>query len=116
MKNSPFFYLEKIEGAYSFVLEPEHPLFAAHFPTYPILPGSCLSDIIVKAVEDSLEKKVRISNVSLMKFISPVFPKINVRYKLILKVKELEGKWLVDVSVVSEEKAHCKAKLFFVEQ
>ncbi len=116
MENSSFFHLDKMEGAYSFVLEPEHPLFAAHFPTYPILPGSCLSDIIVRAVEDGLKRKMRISNVSLMKFICPVFPKVNEKYRLSLKMTETEGKWLVNASVTSEERTHCKAKLIFVEQ
>ncbi len=116
MKSSSFFHLEKTEDAYSFVLEPKHPLFAAHFPTYPILPGSCLSDIILKAVEDSLGRNMRISNVSLMKFITPVFPKTNEKYRLIIKMNEIEDKWLVNASVTSEERTHCKAKLFFVER
>ena len=116
MSKPSFFHLRKTENAYSFVLDPKHPLFAAHFPTYPILPGSCLADIVVKAVENSLEKRMRVSNVAMMKFISPIFPDETVEYNLTLKMTETEGQWTVNATVTSEGKNHCKAKLIFVER
>lgn len=55
-------------------LNESHILFKAHFPNYPILPGSCVAEIIRTTASDSIGREMRIIQVNKMKFIRPILP------------------------------------------
>ncbi|EJL80658.1 3-hydroxymyristoyl/3-hydroxydecanoyl-(acyl carrier protein) dehydratase [Polaromonas sp. CF318] len=60
-----------------FVVAPDHPAFAGHFPGNPIVPGVLLLDAAVHAVQQALEAAgaaTRPCEISAAKFLSPVGP------------------------------------------
>ena len=46
----------------------KHPIFIAHFPQYPILPGFILIDILAEVLNDE------VVNIKYAKFIAHIFP------------------------------------------
>ena len=59
----------------------DHPVFMAHFPQNPILPGFLLIDVISEILQDSVVKIVR------SKFISPIVPNDIIGYNIERKMK-----------------------------
>jgi len=59
----------------------DHPVFMAHFPQNPILPGFLLIDVISEILQDSVIKIV------LSKFISPIVPNDIIGYNIERKMK-----------------------------
>ncbi|MET1071628.1 MAG: hypothetical protein ABWY11_03170 [Umezawaea sp.] len=60
------------EGTRVFV-DPADPVFAGHYPGFPILPGLFVVQHVHEAVRDRLPG-MRVSAVQRAKFLSPVFP------------------------------------------
>ncbi|WNV88581.1 hypothetical protein [Umezawaea sp. Da 62-37] len=60
------------EGTRVFV-DPADPVFAGHYPGFPILPGLFVVQHVHEAVRDRLPG-MRVSAVRRAKFLSPVFP------------------------------------------
>ena len=64
----------------SFVVAPDHPAFAGHFPGAPIVPGVLLLDAAVHAIEQAYcastpgAASVQTCEISTAKFLSPVGP------------------------------------------
>lgn len=56
-------------------LDPNHALFAGHFPGNPILPGVCTVQIIKELAEQSVQKSLRMTkagNIKYLGFVNPV--------------------------------------------
>jgi 3-hydroxyacyl-[acyl-carrier-protein] dehydratase len=57
-----------------------HPIFAAHFPNQPIVPGACLVQISKEILEHYHKNKITILNFKSLKFIKTIdpheFPKV----------------------------------------
>jgi 3-hydroxymyristoyl/3-hydroxydecanoyl-(acyl carrier protein) dehydratase len=52
----------------------EHPVFAGHFPGFPVVPGAVLLDEMLKAIEDARGIDLLNWRVSSVKFLSVVRP------------------------------------------
>ena len=69
-----------MQGETTFLIAPDHPAFAGHFPDTPILPGVVLLDAAVHAVLQTLRPSASgdgsktICQISAVKFLSPVGP------------------------------------------
>lgn len=59
---------------YTLELQPDCPIYAAHFPGLPVTPGVCLLLLGKELLEDTLEKPLRLSEVKNAKFLSVVSP------------------------------------------
>ena len=59
----------------------DHPIFVAHFPKNPILPGFLLIDVISEILKDTVVKIVR------SKFISHIVPNDIITYNIETKMK-----------------------------
>lgn len=90
------------EGERVIRLEEKHPIFQAHFPNQPILPGACMveicREIISRAIGHELQEK-RIKNV---KFLIPVIPpkELAIRYE---QIEELHYKISITNPINTEE-------------
>jgi len=51
-----------------------HPAYAGHFPNNPVFPGALLLDHIILAIESTLEPYFEVTQISSVKFISPLRP------------------------------------------
>lgn len=61
--------LEQKENFFSIKLADKyHPIFKAHFPSNPILPGFIMIEIISKVLNQEIK------NIKKIKFLNPVFP------------------------------------------
>ena len=58
-------------------LNPEHIIYEGHFPEIPIVPGVCQMEMTRELLSDKLKKKLSISSVGNMKFLSIINPRVN---------------------------------------
>ncbi len=54
-----------------------HPIFEGHFPGNPVVPGVCMLQIIKEILAQHLNKNLRLTNLSNVKFINMVDPNKN---------------------------------------
>jgi len=67
-------------------LNPLHPIFEAHFPGRPVLPGVYMMQMVKEVVETWTEKKIRLVLGQDLKFLSVVNPEENTRMQMELKI------------------------------
>jgi 3-hydroxyacyl-[acyl-carrier-protein] dehydratase len=53
---------------------PDHPIFAGHFPAVPVVPGVCMMQMVQEMVEKQAGVKTNIDKVSVMKFLTLINP------------------------------------------
>ena len=63
-----------IRGEGQLLLDSEHFIYKAHFPNEPVTPGVCLLQIAKELTEELLGKRLYISSVKNVKFLSVVSP------------------------------------------
>ncbi len=112
MLHTPFFRIaKKNDFQFDVSLEASHPLFEAHFPSFPILPGSCVTEIILQAMQVQTGNVYDATHFSKMKFVRPIVPG-NPIYNLTLKAKENgDGSLTVDATLATGAEVNCKASL-----
>ena len=82
LQNSVYHILSRDESSYTICFNASHPVFAGHFPGYPIVPGACLVQIAQELLSDKTGAPVRFAGVRNLKFRQPVTPDMQVRYVL----------------------------------
>lgn len=116
MSYASFFLLQKTAPCqYAIQLDSDHELFKVHFANFPILPGSCTSNIIRTAAENEIGGPLTISHITQMKFVKPIFPNETV-YNLSLVISPKENEWSVKAQISSHEQVHCKAQLTLTQK
>jgi 3-hydroxymyristoyl/3-hydroxydecanoyl-(acyl carrier protein) dehydratase len=60
-------------------VDPQHPVFAGHFPGRPIVPGVLLIDWALAALQDALPAAVLPGTLGTVKFLRPVAPGAELR-------------------------------------
>ena len=65
-----------------FLIDADEPVFAGHFPTYPILPGVLLLALARSVVSDHFGRPVQLSEVRRQRFSKPVLPGMRVAVEL----------------------------------
>jgi len=88
-------------------LDPSHPVFGAHFPGRPILPGVYMLQMVKEVVETWTGKKIRLVLGQDLKFLSVVNPEENTILQMELKINT-EGEKLRIVAQLGS-----KAVVFF---
>ena len=114
-------FVESVEPQHyraSVTLEPEHPVFAGHFPGNPILPGVCSLQMVVGCAEKALGYPVVMIHAPAIKFLEIVRPAsgeelvidFHVNDDFLLKAVIVSGK-----RTVMSCKAKLERKIFFAE-
>lgn len=57
-------------------LNPEHMIFKAHFPGYPITPGVCTMQLVQEALEFMTGRNLMLEYAKSVKFLNPLTPEI----------------------------------------
>lgn len=67
---------EPADSSLNAILEfvPANPIFKGHFPSVPVVPGVCMMQIVKESFEKLTGKKVRLTKVPLMKFLTLINP------------------------------------------
>ena len=82
--------------SYLIEIDFSHPIFQAHFPDKPVLPGVMMCDIVRYLVSDKLGKKVQLVFAKNIKFLRMIIPSENSTYN-------------VKISIIEEEKYNIRA-------
>jgi 3-hydroxymyristoyl/3-hydroxydecanoyl-(acyl carrier protein) dehydratase len=63
-----------MNNATHWIVPPDHPAFAGHFPGKPIVPGVVLLDVALQTIANTSGIALDICEVSSVKFLSPALP------------------------------------------
>ncbi len=63
-----------MSNATHWIVPPDHPAFAGHFPGNPILPGVVLLDVALQIIANSSGIALDICELGSVKFLSPAMP------------------------------------------
>lgn len=102
---------------YRIRLNPEHYIFKAHFPGNPIVPGVCQVKIISELIENYLGRRVVLSGIKNIKYLSVIVPSDDEILDVVLQkitVDEIGVKGVV--SIMSDEKQYAKISLNYIYQ
>ena len=80
LKNSLYHIVSHNESSYTIRFNPDHPIFAGHFPGHPIVPGACLVQIAQELLSDCLGQQVNLTAIRNLKFRQPITPDMEIRY------------------------------------
>ncbi len=99
-------------STYEIGLNAEHKIFKAHFPERPITPGVCLVQIVLELMEVLTQKKLTITKVKNVKFLSVISPAANnmVNYTFTKLIEEEHG-YSAQVHVHYDDVSYAKISL-----
>jgi len=96
-------------------LNPLHPIFEAHFPGRPILPGVYMMQMVKEVVEVWTDKKIKLVLGQDLKFLSVINPEENTMVQLELKISTEGEKIRVVAQLLSNAVVFFKFKGVFVK-
>lgn len=96
-------------------LNPSHPVFAAHFPGRPVLPGVYMMQMVKEVVETWTENKIRLVLGQDLKFLSVVNPEENPMLQMELKITREDEKIRIVAQLLSNAVVCFKFKGVFVQ-
>lgn len=89
-------------------LVPEHPILCGHFPGQPVVPGVCMLDVLSELVAKALQREVRLSEASQVKFLQMWTPEQAPRADYSFTLTELADGWKVDAVLKHQDKVFLK--------
>jgi 3-hydroxyacyl-[acyl-carrier-protein] dehydratase len=106
LKNNFFKLTEGIagnEGVYktTIAFDKMHPIFSGHFPGLPVVPGVCMMAIVKEILEEAVNRRLRLSQVSNIKFLSLINPLENEIVDVELKFVNGDNNSLVLDGIIS---------------
>ncbi len=69
-------------------LNPQHAIFAGHFPDNPVTPGVVLIQMVKEVLEDVLSKKLKLLSMARCKFLKVLDPRETPEFIIKLEIKE----------------------------
>ena len=96
-------------------LNPLHPIFEAHFPGRPILPGVYMMQMVKEVVEVWTDKKIKLVLGQDLKFLSVINPEENTMVQLEIKISTEGEKIRVVAQLLSNAVVFFKFKGVFVK-
>jgi len=92
-------------------INPDHEIFAGHFPEYPVVPGVCIMQMIREILEKTLNSELRMVKGDNIKFLNIMVPSPTKFYKVNLKIKTEDNRLFhVHSDISSEGKNYCGLK------
>ena len=82
-------------------LNPEHAIFAGHFPGQPVVPGVCMLQIIKELLEGTTGQPMQLVKASNIKFLTVLTPAAHEIVSVQLKFESSEGGILVSEATIS---------------
>ena len=84
------------------------PIFTAHFPNQPIVPGACLVQISKELIETFISHKINIVNFKSLKFIKTIDPNEYPKVSFTFTLSQKESDFSAQISIVFNEIIFCK--------
>mgnify|MGYP000156204278 CR=1 FL=1 len=57
-------------------LNPDHALYQGHFPEQPVVPGVMQMQIMKEILEQQVQQKLQVNNISQVKFLNMIIPNV----------------------------------------
>lgn len=106
---------ENAESEYVVKLNPQHPIFSAHFPGNPIVPGVSQIQMVTELVERNLKKSLFLSKVSNIKYLSVLSPKDVTEISIVFKKVERQKNSLrLSILYKTEQQVYSKISLTYL--
>ena len=96
---------------YTISFNSAHPIFAAHFPNRPIVPGACIVQVVKELVEQQLSNPLNIIEVKNVKFTELILPISHFCYLFDVVVTPIENRFAVKAIVTLSDGNKCFTKL-----
>lgn len=96
------------------VVDPDNPLFAGHYPGFPIFPGVCLMECVhhgVLLAAAERKEEMALASVRATRFLNPAFP--GDRLDLTIKITAKAGGWDCDGRITRAGQDIAKVRLRF---
>ena len=105
---------DELEVNATIKLNPNHEVYKGHFPKQPVVPGVIQLQIIKEILENHLDKKLFMGNVSQVKYLIPITPEKNTELNISVSHKnDEEGNIKTNVLISFDETVFTKAKITF---
>lgn len=91
-----------------------HPIFAAHFPNQPIVPGACLVQISKELIETFISHKINILNFKSLKFIKTIDPNEFPKVSFTVTLSQKESDFTAQISIGFENITFCKLDFQYI--
>lgn len=92
-------------------LNPQHAVYAGHFPQHPVVPGVCMLQIIKECMEKVCLTSLQYKQIASCKFLSAINPKKTPKLRFLLTIRRNEANLLqVQVEGASPEEVCIKLK------
>ncbi len=73
------------------MLNPQHPVYAGHFPQQPVVPGVCMLQIIKECLEKIYQTSLQYKQIASCKFLSAINPNEKPELELLYTIKKGEA-------------------------
>ncbi len=106
------------EGAINaqLALDPEHPIFAGHFPGNPVTPGVVQVEMVQEILSVTLDKEVSLKSMANCKFLAVLNPNVHSSIGLKITTSTTEENTLrVSAQLFAEEVVFTKIQAEFIE-
>ncbi len=100
---------------YNIRLNPEHAIYAAHFPGNPITPGVCIIQMVKELTEEIRQESLFLHQIKNVKFLEVIHPLQHAALTISLSVQETEGECKVNAHVSGNGTAFAKLSLQFTK-
>ncbi len=70
-------------------LDPQHPIFAGHFPDMPVLPGVCMVKMVRETLERRYAQPMRMASARSVKLLNVLDPNKNPYLRLVLNTLDM---------------------------
>ena len=74
LRDNLYHVIAQDDSSFTIRFNAQHPVFAGHFPNYPIVPGACLVQIAEDLLSEHLNRAVTFTAIHNLKFRQPVYP------------------------------------------
>jgi len=101
---------------YTLVLEPNHPIYQAHFPGNPITPGVCIIQIIKELSMEILQCNLLLKKLNNVKFLNVINPLENKEVVFSVSIAAAEETHKVNAVIYNENQQFAKLSMLFITQ
>lgn len=98
-------------------LNPQHDIYAGHFPQQPVVPGVCMLQIIKECMESICQTTLQYKQIASCKFLSAINPKETPELRFLFSIRENdENTFRVHVEGTSSKSVCIKLKAQLVRK
>lgn len=118
--SSQFYKYQLIEqnDNQSFVLKlhfnAQHEIFIGHFPNNPVVPGVTMVQLVKEVISEVLQRPIHLENISFIKFLKVIDPRIDIDYTLIISLQTIDTKIKCDAHITDESNSYFKMKSSYI--